>query len=67
MAGCVQGNFRLSVTVIDTPGVSYNQGGSWPEGWHFLPSLYLVVLRKEVCGPQGEWGIMVQKSKGTEV
>lgn len=65
MPGCTQGNFRLSVTKIDTSSCSCNQGEPWKERWH-LPrsSPFLIILGEGVCGHRGAVGGHDLKGRG---
>lgn len=66
MAGCTQGNFRLSMTITDTSGLSCNQGEPWKKHWPF-PLLTCGCPGRRGAWAPGPWGIMGGKNKETGV
>lgn len=63
MAGCTQGNSRLSVIIIVTSGRPCNQGEPWKEHWHLWLSWEKGYVGTGVCWGSG----LIRTSKGPGV
>lgn len=63
MAGCTQGNSRLSGIIIVTSGPPCNQEEPWKEHWHLWSSWEKGYVGTGGCGgghdsnKQGAWGL----------